>query len=201
MSFSILITTYNASNTINMVLEQLLNTISISDEIVIVDDGSNDDTILVIKNFKDKRINLILSKHIGRSKALNIAIKNSKGSYLFINDADDISNSLRFIDSLRLLDDGYDAVFGEALLVENIQEKKNEDINHSFTEKNINISKNIKLLKKNTLFKSNNLHHSSLAIKRDQLLRIGNYDENLKVCIDLDLYFRLLQNKLNIAIS
>lgn len=201
MRASFIITTYNASSTINMVLEQLLNIISIDSEIVIVDDGSNDKTIPIIKNFKDKRVNLISSKHLGRSKALNLAVKNSKGKYIFINDADDISNSLRFTESLRLLNSGYDAVFGQALLVDNIQQKKIDDLNHSFEKLNEKINENIKLLEKNALFRSNKLHHSSFAIKRDKLNLLGSYDKTLEVCIDLDLYFKLIQNKLKIAIS
>ena len=37
-------------------------------------------------------------------------------------------------------------------------------------------------------------------MKRELLLEVGCYDENLDVCIDLDLYFRLVQKKLKLAI-
>lgn len=192
---------YNSSNTIGMVVNQILDKIEKNDEIVIVDDGSSDDSVKKIENFNDSRINLICSDRIGRSKALNVAVKNSKGKYLFINDADDFPSNIRFKESIKLLENGYDATFGQAILINNINESKINLINQEFGKIDFKNLEKLITLKKHSLFKTCNLHHSTLAIKREKLFEIGCYDEKLQVCVDLDLYFRFLVYNLKVCIS
>ena len=40
-----------------------------------------------------------------------------------------------------------------------------------------------------------------MAIKRDKLFEIGCYNENLEICIDLDLYYRFIVHNLKVCIS
>lgn len=200
MRASVIITMYNSEGTIGKIIDQLLKVINKDDEIVIVDDKSNDNSAKIVGDYQDTRINLILSEHIGRAKALNKAVNASKGKYIFINDADDITSEVRFNLSIELLNNGNDAVFGNALLIDNIGIKKIEELNTSMSKMNSNNSKKVILLTKDSFFLTNNLHHSSLALKRETLLNIGCYDESLEVCIDLDLYYRLVQKKLKLAI-
>ena len=125
MRASVIITMYNSEGTIGKIIDQLLKVINKDDEIVIVDDKSNDNSAKIVGDYQDTRINLILSEHIGRAKALNKAVNASKGKYIFINDADDITSEVRFNLSIELLNNGNDAVFGNALLIDNIGIKKN----------------------------------------------------------------------------
>lgn len=201
MNISIIITCYNSSKTIETIIKQILKYIKINDEIVIVDDGSSDNTLNIINNIKDKRINLISLEHVGRTKALNYAINNSKGNYLFINDADDIPSRIRFEESLKIFEQGYDALFGQQLTYSNINksnikliEDSVEKINDERYEKLINLTKG-------RVFRTNSLAHSSLAIKKKKLLEIGLYNEKIEVSHDLDLYYRFVVNNFNVAIS
>jgi len=61
-------------------------------EIVIVDDGSSDNTRKVIEQVTDERIRLITVKNGGAAAARNIAYKNSGGAYIIFFDADDHVN-------------------------------------------------------------------------------------------------------------
>ena len=62
-------------------------------ELIIVDDASTDDSLKVIKSFKDKRIRLFKNpKNVGISKSANLAVSKAKGDYLARMDADDISS-------------------------------------------------------------------------------------------------------------
>ena len=56
----------------------------------LVDDGSEDHSLKILKSFDDKRIKILEPGDIGRANALNEAIKISKGEYIAIIDADDI---------------------------------------------------------------------------------------------------------------
>ncbi len=201
MNISLIITTYNSEQTIEMIIKYILPNISDNDQIVIVDDGSADDTVKKIKNINDCRINLICSERIGRAKALNIAVQNSTGKYLFINDADDLSNKQRFLESVKYLEAGYDAVFGQALYIKDIKESKLNIINQQLNKINNQDFQKIDVLSKHELFKTLSLNHSSLAIRRDKFFEIGCYDEKLKICIDLDLYYRFLVHNLKVCIS
>tara|TARA_Y100000389_G_scaffold140429_1_gene138253 strand:- start:2667 stop:3449 length:783 start_codon:yes stop_codon:yes gene_type:complete len=201
MKSSVIVTTYNSSNSIFLILRNLLSIINYTDEIIIVDDGSKDETTSIIEKIKDKRLKLIKVKHIGRAKALNIAIQNSSGEIIFINDSDDLSNNTRIKDSLNLISNGYDAVFGQGVIFDDFKIENIKLVLNQLDIKNKNIKENISILKDKTLFKTLNLHHSSLAIKKEKLLKIGSYNEELDICIDLDLYYRFLMNKLNVCIS
>lgn len=72
---------------INSVLTQTYQNI----EIVVVDDGSTDKSIQLLKRYEDKKlIRLVIhDKNYGYQKAINTAIKESSGEYLMVLDSDD----------------------------------------------------------------------------------------------------------------
>jgi glycosyltransferase involved in cell wall biosynthesis len=87
---SIVIPLYNKElcirDTINSVISQ-----SFSDyEIIIVDDGSTDNSVSVVENINNIKIKLIKTKNKGVSSARNIGVINALGEYIFFLDADDI---------------------------------------------------------------------------------------------------------------
>jgi glycosyltransferase involved in cell wall biosynthesis len=88
---SVIIPTYNRSNiiisTLKTILEQTYNKI----EIIIVDDGSDDDTEFQINNFKDSRVKYINPGRIRDiARIRNIGIENSKGDFIAFCDDDDL---------------------------------------------------------------------------------------------------------------
>ena len=88
---TVITTFFNSQETIAGNIESILNQSLDDFEFVLVDDGSTDKTINVIKSFRDNRIKIIQSAHIGRAKALNLGLTNAKGKYIAILDADDES--------------------------------------------------------------------------------------------------------------
>ena len=90
MMFSIVLPTFNRAkfikNAINSVISQ-----SFGDwELIIVDDGSTDNTKEIVKSFNDPRINYIYQKNSERSTARNRGIKESKANWICFLDSDDI---------------------------------------------------------------------------------------------------------------
>ncbi|MEI8631915.1 glycosyltransferase family A protein [Vibrio sp. PP-XX7] len=59
-------------------------------ELIVVNDGSKDDTSSVVKSFDDERIRLIEQENGGVSKARNTGIEHSEGEYIAFLDSDDI---------------------------------------------------------------------------------------------------------------
>ena len=86
---SVIVPLYNKEKfigtTINSVLQQTYKDF----ELIIVDDGSTDNSATVVKSIKDSRIRLIGKKNEGVSVARNTGIKESNGEWVFLLDADD----------------------------------------------------------------------------------------------------------------
>ena len=101
---SVLMTSYNASNFIKDSIKSILKQSYKNWELVIVDDCSKDNSVKIIKKFKEKRIKLFtLNKHLGRTKALNYGLKRVKGKYIAILDADDVAINSRLKKQINFL--------------------------------------------------------------------------------------------------
>ena len=97
--FSIIIPTYNRAKTILSTIQSVLNQSFHNWELLIIDDGSTDNTKSLIKSFIDKRIIYIYQENSERSEARNNGIVNAKGDYICFIDSDDLfhKNHLLFI--------------------------------------------------------------------------------------------------------
>jgi len=92
--FSVVITAYNKGKYIKSTLESVLNQ-SIQDfEVIVIDDGSTDDTKRKVLSIKDKRIRYFYQKASGLPAcARNRGIKHSSGRFIALLDGDDIWHS------------------------------------------------------------------------------------------------------------
>lgn len=87
---SIAMATYNGEKYIKEQIDSILHQINVNDEIIISDDGSKDQTIEIIKAYKDARIKIIDGPKHGIKQNFANAIKNCRGKYIFLSDQDDI---------------------------------------------------------------------------------------------------------------
>lgn len=88
MKLSVIVPTFNESGTILQTLEKVLSQKKVY-EIIVVDDGSKDDTPRLLKKFKQPKIILITHiKNLGKGAAIRSGIKAVKGDYLIIQDGD-----------------------------------------------------------------------------------------------------------------
>jgi len=88
-SISIIMPVYNAGHTLPECMDSILKQTFSDFELLIIDDGSTDNSIEVITGFKDQRIRLIRNEHnfIG---SLNMGLNHANGKYIARMDADDI---------------------------------------------------------------------------------------------------------------
>lgn len=92
MDISVIIPAYNAEKYIDKCLDRLLNqTFKGKYEIIIVNDGSKDNTLKILKKYakENSNINLITQKNSGQAVARNKAIDVAKGKYIMFVDIDD----------------------------------------------------------------------------------------------------------------
>ena len=99
---SVIIPLYNKQdyvlNTLNSVLSQEFNDY----EIVIVDDGSTDNSVQMVKSISDKRIRIFRKDNGGPSSARNLGVKMAQGKWILFLDADDtlVENMLSMVADL-----------------------------------------------------------------------------------------------------
>jgi len=86
---SIIIPAYNAERYIARCLRSAVDQTCKNIEILVVDDGSTDETAEIVKSFGDDRITCIRQQNQGQGAARNNGIRNSKGKYITFLDADD----------------------------------------------------------------------------------------------------------------
>lgn len=92
INFSVVVPLYNAANTIDMAIASVLAQTHNSYEIVLIDDGSSDDSLKVAMALskEDHRFRVISTKNSGASATRNLGIQLSKGTFIAFLDADDI---------------------------------------------------------------------------------------------------------------
>lgn len=103
--FSVIIPLYNKAEWISATIDSVLQQ-SIADfELIVVDNGSTDNSAAIVKSYADPRIRLIQQENKGVSHARNVGIAAAKSDYLAFLDADDLwaPDFLKQISSLILL--------------------------------------------------------------------------------------------------
>lgn len=87
---SFIIPAYNAENTIKDCVNSILKIKEYNIEIIIIDDGSQDNTMKICEKFCDNRVRVFWQKNSGVSVARNYGISKARGAYIGFCDADDI---------------------------------------------------------------------------------------------------------------
>lgn len=88
--FSVIIPLYNKSNYIKETLTSVINQTYVFFEIIIVDDGSTDDSLEVVQQFDDNRIKIFSKTNGGVSVARNFGVSKAQNEYIAFMDADDL---------------------------------------------------------------------------------------------------------------
>jgi len=90
---SVLIPAFNAEKYIEETIQSILKQAYPEIEIIVVDDGSTDDTVNILKGIDDKRLQIFSQENKGASTARNTAYNLCKGAFIKFMDADDLLNS------------------------------------------------------------------------------------------------------------
>lgn len=190
---SVLITTYNSSAFISESICSLSHQKFDKFEIIIVDDGSTDNTLEVISTLIKKHstldIQCIEAGKIGRAKVLNIGIQAAKFDWIAILDADDLWHPKKLqCQADILLTDNPDVLVTNYKLIASPGEIEFQslDLNNPIT---------ITINYKKAIY-NNPICHSSAVIRKS----LCTYDESRYSQIDYELWLRLLANNATIIL-
>ncbi|MDX2003534.1 MAG: glycosyltransferase [Chitinophagales bacterium] len=103
--FSLIIPTYNREQLIGKTLQSVLAQNFTDFEVLVVDDGSKDNTESVVKSLSDERIVYFRKENGERGAARNYGIERAKGSYVTFLDSDDLLYPNHFEEAEKLIHD------------------------------------------------------------------------------------------------
>ena len=100
---SVIIPCYNDKDYIKQAVESILNQTYQNFEIIIIDDGSDIETKLILSNIKHEKIKIITQNNLGPCFARNNGIKLAKGVYFLTLDSDDVFESSFLEKAVKIL--------------------------------------------------------------------------------------------------
>lgn len=101
--------TYNGQAYIKEAITSILNQTFSDFELLVIDDGSTDQTVSIVKSFDDERIKLHRNEeNIGLTKSLNKGLKLARGEYIARMDDDDVSLPQRLEMQVKFMDENQD---------------------------------------------------------------------------------------------
>jgi glycosyltransferase involved in cell wall biosynthesis len=183
---SIIIPAYNAMNYLPETMASVFNQTFDDFEVVVVNDGSTDETEKWASQIKDVRVKLVSQANLGLAGARNTGIRESQGEYLAFLDADDVWESTKLAKQAQVLDTYPEVglVYTWVTYVDQQQKSTGRTVNYQF-EGNV----------WSELIQRNLIECGSVAVvRRSCLERVGLFDEqlsSLNVGEDWDMWLRI----------
>jgi len=182
---SVIIPTYNSASYLPEAIESVLAQTYENYEIIVIDDGSTDNTKEVVVPYLDQIVFLQIENG-GPAKARNHGIRYSIGDYVAFLDADDIWYPIKLDRQMTLFKKNpqYGLMYSDVSYARTYSSQKGRTF-HSYC----------KHVKEGRIF-SELLHEcfialSSVIVKRDCLERVGLFDENCELWQGYDLWLRI----------
>ncbi len=178
---SVLLPVFNAEKDINVAIQSILNQSYKDLELLIIDDGSTDNSYQICMNIseQDNRVKVFRNhNNLGLTKSLNLLINESSGKYLARQDADDWSEETRFEKQLKFMnDENIDVVYARSV---------RNDTQNIFPRLSYYLPLNFVLRYKNPLI------HGTMLAKKNIIEKVGGYDEKFIYSQDYKLAFDLI---------
>lgn len=169
---SVVIPVYNAGSYIREAIESILRQTYKPIEIIVVDDGSSDDSAEVVRTFDN--IRYVYQDNGGPSKARNVGISQSRGEFIGFHDADDICLPNRFSEQMDVMlsDNKIEVVYSRI---------------QNFLDVNADVPS---YLKTKELMKPRMGFISSALMRKAVFKKVGLFSEDIKIGEDIDWMIR-----------
>lgn len=178
---SVIIPAYNQAHYLGLAIQSALDQQVHDVEIVVVDDGSTDNTRQVAQAFTDTRVRYVYQENQGLSAARNTGIRLATGQFITFLDSDDLflPEKLTLLMAEMAQRPFLGFVAGEAILID----EANNHLPHRMDAGLPQDSRELLL--------GNPLHVGSVLVRREWLAQAGDFDESLRACEDWDMWLRL----------
>jgi glycosyltransferase involved in cell wall biosynthesis len=180
---SVVVATYNYGRYLAGALESALGQTFSDLEVIVVDDGSTDDTAQVAARFtSDPRVSYVRTEHVGQPGAKNIGIRRARAPLVAFLDADDVWMPDKLERQLPLFESAARpaVVFSERIQID-AEGRPLVSPQPSFPRGQVLAE----------IFLDNFICFSSVVVRRDVFESAGVFDESLALAIDYDLWLRV----------
>lgn len=179
---TVYITNYNYGKYLKQSIESVLNQSFQDFELIIIDDGSTDDSKTIIESYENNpKIKVVYQSNKGLTISNNTALKLSQGNFILRLDSDDYFHS----DALTNLLTGFHSdeigmVFGDWYEVDELGDIIERKQRHNF--------------KKNVTLYDQPAHGACTMFRKSCLVKINGYDESITRQDGYELWLRFIQN-------
>lgn len=188
--FKLTIITINYNNVLGLqkTIESVVNQTCKEFEYIVIDGGSNDDSVNIIKQYANQINYWVSEPDNGIYNAMNKGIAKANGEYLLFLNSGDCLISKTILQEINNHLKDYDVVYGDGLLENNTRITVPEILNKQY-------------------FYSQSLFHPSAFIKRKLFFEQGLYNEKNKIISDWEFFIKLFffnnatSKKINCVIS
>lgn len=188
-TIAVIIPTHNRSAYLRQAIESVLGQTRPFDEIIVVDDGSTDDTTAVCASYP--AVNYVRQSNQGRARACDVGLSETSATYIRFLDDDDMLLPSANESQLAALEKHPDAeiVYARSLRIDSNGQVIGEDlVNHKIPAKCAK-----------ALFRENFIRIQTVLLRRETLLAHGLFDAAMWPCDDYDLWLRLATRQAKLA--
>ena len=178
---SVIIPAYNQGDYLAEAIESVLAQTYSHFEILVIDDGSTDNTADVAKSFSDPRVRYIFRENGGLSAARNTGLKHASGELITFLDSDDLFLPEK-LSTLKAEMENHPEVgltAGQAIMIDDRSQRLDKMVDSPLPENPAQ------------LLLGNPIHVGSVLVKRAWLDQVEPFDESFRACEDWDMWIRL----------
>ena len=188
--FSVIIPLYNKANFVGATIESILNQTFNDFEIVVVNDGSTDNSLDVVNEISDPRIRIFTKENGGVSVARNFGIEKSQNEYIAFLDADDLWLP-DYLETIKDMIEQYPqaGVFATGYTIIYSEDNKQDRVNANLTKGTVLfIDDYCKALIKKEI---THPWTGTVCVKKDLFNQVEGFRKGVKRGEDVDMWLRL----------
>jgi glycosyltransferase involved in cell wall biosynthesis len=184
VAISVIVPTYDAARYLRESLDSILTQTGPDDEVVVVDDGSTDDTPAVLASYGE-RIRVVGAAHGGYAAARNLGLERARGEWVSFHDADDVAlpDRLDFQRGLAAWHRDCEAFFCNG---------QRMDTGSPLVPAALARRASRRLLTTADVFHGFPIYFQAALVRRATFAAVGPFDPTLRVHADMEYGYRLL---------
>ena len=183
---TVIIPTFNRANYLNESLKSVLNQTYTNIEVIVVDDGSTDETNEILSSYAQSIIHL-KKENGGKSSAINLGLTKAQGKYVWVFDDDDIALPKKLELQVRQFQKNRNIGLSHTSAIL-MNTDKNEDSFVGLMQRTLSKEKAIR-----EQMRGNHFFSPSVVVLRECFNKVGEWDETLVRAQDYDMWTRISQ--------